>query len=200
MAKPESIKLTRVTEAIEIPYGTRVMVPMGTTVTVTQALGDTYTVKTEDGYLVRIADKDADALGKEPGALAAAAQREAERAAGGGTAGAAPAPALGREELEAEVWRQLETIFDPEIPVNVVDLGLIYECRIAAAGEGRYRVDVTMTLTAPGCGMGDILKEDAAAKLRALPGVQEVHVEMTFDPPWEPSRMSDAARLALNMF
>lgn len=199
MAKPETIQLTRVTEAIEIPYGTRVMVPMGTTVTITQALGDTYTVKTADGYLVRIADKDADALGKQPGALAAAAQREAEQAAGGEGAAAATT-ALGREELEAEIWRQLETIFDPEIPVNVVDLGLIYECRVAPAGEGRYRVDVTMTLTAPGCGMGDILKEDAAAKLRALPGVQEVHVEMTFDPPWEPSRMSDAARLALNMF
>ena len=199
MAKPETIQLTRVTEAIEIPYGTRVMVPMGTTVTITQALGDTYTVKTADGYLVRIADKDADALGKQPGALAAAAQREAEQAAGGEGAAAA-ITALGREELEAEIWRQLETIFDPEIPVNVVDLGLIYECRVSPAGEGRYRVDVTMTLTAPGCGMGDILKEDAAAKLRALPGVQEVHVEMTFDPPWEPSRMSDAARLALNMF
>ena len=199
MAKPETIQLTRVTEAIEIPYGTRVMVPMGTTVTITQALGDTYTVKTADGYLVRIADKDADALGKQPGALAAAAQREAEQAAGAGGAAVATT-ALGREELEAEIWRQLETIFDPEIPVNVVDLGLIYECRVAPAGEGRYRVDVTMTLTAPGCGMGDILKEDAAAKLRALPGVQEVHVEMTFDPPWEPSRMSDAARLALNMF
>lgn len=200
MAKLETVKLTRVTEAIEIPYGTRVMVPMGTTVTVTQALGDTYTVKTEDGYLVRIADKDADALGKEPGALAAAAQHEAERAApGGADAGGAGATAS-REELEAEVWRQLETIFDPEIPVNVVDLGLIYECRVAPAGGNRYRVEVTMTLTAPGCGMGDILKEDAAAKIRALPGVQDVHVEMTFDPPWEPSRMSDAARLALNMF
>lgn len=197
MTRQETVKLTRVTEAIEIPYGTRVMVPAGTVVTITQALGDTYTVKTEEGYLVRIADKDADALGKQPGALAAAAQSEAETSAGGPPTAGGPAPS--RETLEAEVWRQLETIFDPEIPVNVVDLGLVYECRVSPARDG-YRVDVTMTLTAPGCGMGDVLKEDAAAKIRALPGVREVHVEMTFDPPWEPSRMSDAARLALNMF
>jgi probable FeS assembly SUF system protein SufT len=194
MAKPETVKLTRVTEAIEIPYGTRVMVPAGTEVRITQALGDTYTVQTSDGYLVRIADKDADALGKTPGALAAAAEKQAQAAAAGADAD------ISKEELEAQVWAQLETIFDPEIPVNVVDLGLIYECVIAALPEGGYRVDVQMTLTAPGCGMGDILKEDAAAKIRALPGVKDARVDMVFDPPWEPSRMSDAARLALNMF
>jgi probable FeS assembly SUF system protein SufT len=192
MAKAETVKLTRVTEAIEIPYGTKVMVPAGTEVTITQALGDTYTVKTAEGYLVRIADRDADALGKQPGALAAAAARAAVAPAGGETVDA--------EELSAKVWAELATIFDPEIPVNVVDLGLIYECRVLPVADGRYRVEVVMTLTAPGCGMGDVLKEDAAAKIHALPGVAEAEVEMVFDPPWDPSRMSDAARLALNMF
>jgi probable FeS assembly SUF system protein SufT len=191
MAKAETVKLTRVTEAIEIPYGTKVMVPAGTEVTITQAMGDTYTVKTADGYLVRIADRDGDALGKQPGALAAGAAP---------TKASGDAPAPGAEELSARVWAELATIFDPEIPVNVVDLGLIYECRVLPLGDGRHRVEVVMTLTAPGCGMGDVLKQDAAAKLRALPGVAEAEVEMVFDPPWDPSRMSDAARLALNMF
>ena len=179
------VKLARPVEAIEIPYGTKVMLPAGTDVRITQSLGGSYTVMTDDGYMARIADKDADALGKEP-------TRTAEQK----TAAEGP---LTREGLERRVWGELETVFDPEIPVNVVDLGLVYECVVAPLGDG-FRVDVKMTLTAPGCGMGDILKEEAENKIRALPGVKEATVEMVVDPPWDPSRMSDAARLQLNMF
>jgi probable FeS assembly SUF system protein SufT len=181
----ETVKLSRTTEAIEIPYGTKVMLATGTEVRITQSLGGTFTVVTEDGYLVRIADKDADALGKTPGSTAPAAE--------------APSGPVTKEELEKQVWAELETIFDPEIPVNVVDLGLIYECHIEPV-EDQFRVDVKMTLTAPGCGMGDILKEEAETKIRALAGVREANIEMVVDPPWDPSRMSDAARLQLNMF
>jgi metal-sulfur cluster biosynthetic enzyme len=102
--------------------------------------------------------------------------------------------------LERRVWGELETVFDPEIPVNVVELGLVYECVVTPLGEDGYRVDVKMTLTAPGCGMGDVLKEEAEQKIAALAGVKEAAVEMVVDPPWDPSRMSDAARLQLNMF
>jgi probable FeS assembly SUF system protein SufT len=181
----EMVKLTRTTEAIEIPYGTKVMLAAGTEVRITQSLGGTYTVVTDDGYLVRIADKDADALGKTPGTAAAVAE--------------SPTGPVTKEVLERQIWGELETIFDPEIPVNVVDLGLIYECHVEPV-EDQFRVDVKMTLTAPGCGMGDILKEEAETKIRALPGVREATVEMVVDPPWDPSRMSDAARLQLNMF
>jgi len=183
----EMVTTTRTVEAVEIPYGTKVMLPQGTEVRITQSLGGTYTVMTEDGYMVRVADKDADALGKTPGAQTA------------------PVPAaessgpITREDLEKRVWGELETVFDPEIPVNVVELGLVYECAVTPLGENSYKVDVKMTLTAPGCGMGDVLKEEAEQKIAALPCVKEVWVEMVVDPPWDPSRMSDAARLQLNM-
>lgn len=182
----EIVTLTRPVEAVEIPFGTKVMLPAGAEVRITQSLGGSYTVMTDDGYMARIADKDADALGKTP-----APSTE--------TAAAAPAGPLSREDLEKRVWGELETIFDPEIPVNVVDLGLVYECTLSPLGDG-FRVDVKMTLTAPGCGMGDILKQEAEDKIRALPGVKEVAVEMVMEPVWDPSRMSDAARLQLNMF
>ena len=136
----ENVTLTRPVEAIEIPYGTKVMLPAGAEVRITQSLGGSFTVMTEDGYMARIADKDADALGKTPTKSAEATSAEGP---------------LTREDLEKRVWGELETIFDPEIPVNVVDLGLVYECNLSTLGDG-FRVDVKMTLTAPGCGMGDI--------------------------------------------
>ena len=181
----EMVKLTRPVEAIEIPFGTMVMLPAGAEVRITQSLGGSFTVMTDDGYMARIADKDADALGKAP-------TRAVE------TAPAAEG-AITKEDLERRIWGELETVFDPEIPVNVVDLGLVYECVVAPLGDG-FRVDVQMTLTTPGCGMGDILKDEAQNKISALPGVKEATVEMVVEPPWDPSRMSDAARLQLNMF
>ena len=146
---------------------------------ITQSLGGQFTVTTDEGALLRIADKDADALG--------------ERAA----TAAVPAPAVEGAFDEQQVWEQLRTVFDPEIPVNLVDLGLIYQCQAAPTPEGGQRVEIKMSMTAPGCGMGDVLKEDVRRKVQGVPGVREVDVEVVWDPPWDASRMSEAARLQL---
>ncbi len=176
--------LTRACEAIQIPSGERMLLEAGTGVRITQSLGGTYTVMTDEGYLARIAGKDADALGLEP---TAASPEEA----------AAP---LDSSELEQRVWHQLRTVYDPEIPVNVVDLGLVYLCQVTSLPEGGHGVKVNMALTAPGCGMGDVLRLDAQNKIRGLPGVKDVQVEIVMDPPWDRSRMSEAAKLQLGMF
>jgi len=171
-----AITLERDCEAILIPSGTPLLLPRGGVVFIVQSLGGSYTVEI-NGSLARIAGRDADALGLAPPAAAATAE-----AAG--------------EVDEALVWEQLKTCYDPEIPINIVDLGLIYHCRLNPVEDGRgRRVDVLMTLTAPGCGMGPFLVEDVRSKVAALPGVAEVNVELTFDPPWDQSRMSEAARL-----
>jgi probable FeS assembly SUF system protein SufT len=170
------IVLMRDCEATRIPSGASVMLPAGTRVTIAQSLGGHFTVTTEDGALVRIADKDADALG--------------ERAA-------AQAPVTEGPFEEGRVWEQLRTVFDPEIPVNLVDLGLIYRCEAVPLTDGSYRVEIAMSMTAPGCGMGDVLKEDVRRKVQSVAGVREVQVEVVWDPPWDASRMSDAARLQL---
>jgi probable FeS assembly SUF system protein SufT len=171
-----SVVLARDCEATRIPSGASVVLPAGTRVTILQTLGGHFTVSPEDGSLLRIADKDADALG--------------ERAA-------APAPIIEGPFEEERVWEQLRTVFDPEIPVNLVDLGLIYRCQAVPLSEGGHRVEIAMSMTAPGCGMGDVLKEDVRRKVQGVPGVREVHVELVWDPPWDASRMSDAARLQL---
>lgn len=180
----EMISLSREVEAVEIPYGSRSLLPKGTQVIVEQALGGTFTVVTEWGTMVRVAGKDADALGLELPPEAATPP--------------APEGPLDLAQVKERVWQELKTCFDPEIPVNIVDLGLVYECKVAEIPDGGFRVEVQMTLTAPGCGMGDVLKEDAEAKIRAIPDVKECDVELVLDPPWDPSRMSDAARLQLN--
>jgi len=179
----ETRLLGRDVDAIEIPAGYWVTLAAGTPVRVVQALGDTYTVLVDEGFLVRILAEDADALGLDPPP--------------GADAGA-PAAAEGAT-LEERVWQQLRTCYDPEIPVDIVELGLVYGCRLTPQEEGRTRVKVEMTLTAPGCGMGDVLCDDVRRKLRALPGVADVEVELVLDPPWDPSRMSEAARLQLGL-
>jgi len=184
MKPHEPITLTRECEAIQIPSGVKMTLAAGTVVMITQSLGDTYTVTTDHGYMVRIAGKDADAMGLErttPGPAAETAVPE------------------GREGLEKLVWDQLRTCYDPEIPVNIVELGLVYECALTPADEGEYNVDVKLTLTAPGCGMGGVLAADAQAKIGALPGIREANVEIVFEPAWNPSMMSEAARLELGM-
>jgi len=186
MAANETLTLQRECEAIEIPYGNKIVLPAGIQVTLMQSLGGTYTVRTEQGYLARIAGHDADALGLQPAASPPATTE--------------PAAAVDAEDLERQVWDQLRTVYDPEIPVNVVDLGLVYECAVTPLPEGGNRVGVKMTLTAPGCGMGDVLKADAEYKIRNLQGVKEAHVEMVVEPPWNPSMMSEAARLQLGYF
>ena len=170
------IALSRDCEALRIPSGERTLLPAGTRARITQSLGDQFTIATDQG-LFRIEGKDADALG----------QQRPE---------APPAPVAGEFE-EERVWEELRKVFDPEIPVNLVDLGLIYACRPISLDDGTYRVEIEMSMTAPGCGMGDILKEDVRRRVQALPGVREVRVEVVWDPPWEASRMSDAARLQL---
>ena len=175
-----SIELTRDCEASIIPGGQEVTLAQGDCVMLTQALGGSFTVRTERGYLVRIAAQDADALGLE-----------------GEEANAEPV-ATGPFELQ-QVIATLKTVFDPEIPVNVVDLGLIYVCEAYPLATGGHRVEIKMSMTAPGCGMGDVLKRDASTKVQALAGVTEVDVEIVWDPPWDASRMSEAAQLQLGM-
>ncbi len=171
--------LSRQIDVTVIPYGERIPLQAGTTVFITQALGGSYTVMTDHGYMVRIDAKDADAIG--------------EVAQAGPTA-----EDLGSKSLEELAWEQLQSCYDPEIPVNIVDLGLVYSCEVLPLPEGN-QVKVRFALTAPGCGMGDVLRVDIQQKLLALPGVTDVDVDVAFDPPWDQSRMSDAARLQLGL-
>jgi probable FeS assembly SUF system protein SufT len=184
MKAHEPITLTRDCEAIQIPSGSKMVLPAGTVVMITQSLGDTYTVTTDHGYMVRIAGKDADAMGLE-------------RSAGPAAAAASP---QGPEDLEQMVWDQLRTCYDPEIPVNVVDLGLVYSCEVSALPEGGSRVTIQMTLTAPGCGMGPVIADDVKRKVEEIAGVREAQVEVVFDPQWNQNMMTEAARLQLGLF
>jgi probable FeS assembly SUF system protein SufT len=174
----ELIDLKRECEAIEIPSGLHRRLPAGSKVRISQFLGSGYTVISEMGCMFRIDAKDADALGLTP---PVAEQKTASE----GTF---------NEQL---VWDQLKTVFDPEIPVNIVDLGLIYSCKITAHELGGKKIDVKMSMTAPGCGMGNVLKADVESKLAHLPEVKQVDVEVVFDPPWNPGLMSEAAKLQL---
>ncbi|HEY3448326.1 MAG TPA: putative Fe-S cluster assembly protein SufT [Myxococcales bacterium] len=179
--KSEPFKLTRDCLATAIPSGEKLELRKGESVVVSQALGGSFTVMTEDGYLARIAAADADAVGQTPPAAKdSAAQQDLT--------------------LEERIQAELKTVYDPEIPVDIVELGLVYGTEIAELPEGGSQVQVTMTMTAPGCGMGDIIRDEVLDKLRGLPGVKDVKVEIVLDPPWEPSRMSEAARLATGIF
>ena len=198
-----------------IPSGERSTLRRGERVTVTQALGGSITVHTESGHLARINGADAVVLGlgdlvedrgdSAAGTAVTVARRTASTTSTASTASRTSSTSAtgttgdGGEFDMALVMRQLETVFDPEIPVNVVDLGLIYSCEAAQQPDGRYRVDIEMSMTAPGCGMGDVLKIDARDRVAALPGVGEVDVVIVWDPPWGIERMSDAARLQLGM-
>ena len=180
--KDDAISLKRDCDATLIPVGTKLSLAAGTPVTITQALGGAYTVNV-NGNLARIDGKDADALGIKADDIEA------------------PATATEAGKADPELlWEQMRTCYDPEIPVNVVDLGLIYDCKLCLLESGGSRAEVTMTLTAPGCGMGDVIAEDVRQKLLRVPNVKEAHVEIVFDPPWDPSRMSDAARLEVGFF
>jgi probable FeS assembly SUF system protein SufT len=175
MAVIGPIRLNRDCEVIEIPSGIRSTLSAGTVVRIMQSLGGGYTVATDRGHMYRVDDRDADALG-----LSTQAPRLQE-----GTFS------------EQMVLDQLKTVYDPEIPVNIVDLGLVYSCVITPLEETGNRIDVALSMTAPGCGMGNVLKSDVESKLSRLPTVKEVRVEVVFDPPWHPSFMSDAAKLRL---
>ena len=178
MAPSEPITVSRNVAVIGIPTGITATIPMGTSVRIMQHLGTGYTVITEYGQMFRIDNKDADALGLP----------DTENT---------PEPEAPKEFSEDLIWNQLKTVYDPEIPVNIVDLGLIYSCVVTPAEDGGKKVDVKMSMTAPGCGMGDVLKRDVETKVAGVPQVKQVNVEVVFDPPWNPSRMSEAAKLQL---
>ena len=175
------VELGQDCEVTLIPSGQKVTLRAGEQVVVTQALGGTITVQTERGHLARISSEDAHALGLDLEPV-----------------GEAPSSS-GPFDLE-RVIEQLRTVFDPEIPINVVDLGLIYACDAHLLADGSHRVEIKMSMTAPGCGMGDVLKEDACARVQTVPGVSEVDVALVWDPPWDQSRLTDAARLELGLY
>jgi probable FeS assembly SUF system protein SufT len=179
----EEVVISRNAEAVMIPSGERVLVPQGAHATITQSLGGSYTLITDRGLMVRVSGKEVEAIGKTPVETAQAAEGEE----------------LTQEKLESLVWDQLKTCYDPEIPVNIVDLGLVYLCELQEAEDGRKDVKVKMTLTAPGCGMGPVLAGDVKHKLESLPGVRNAEVEVVFDPVWDRSMMSEAAKLQLGM-
>lgn len=176
----EPVQFERDCAAVMVPQGDSVTLPAGSYGYITQALGGSYTVFVE-GNLFRIAGKDGDAIGKEP--------PESLNLPEG----------AGDDEVEAMVWKQLRTCFDPEIPFNIVDLGLVYEANLKHRDDGKREVEVKMTLTAPGCGMGEILVDDVRSKLEMIPTIAEADVELVFDPPWGRHMMSEAARLETGM-
>lgn len=183
--RPQPIELTRDCAATLIPRGEQLQLRRGERVMVTQALGGSITVQISEGRLARIAAADADALGLD-------AHQVGQPQASGQPA------ASGAFDIQ-QVLDILRTVYDPEIPVNVVDLGLIYQCAARPLADGGQRVEIKMSMTAPGCGMGDVLKEEARARVQSIPGVSEVEVEIVWEPPWDQSRMSDAARLQLGL-
>lgn len=176
----ETVELKRDCAAVAIPAGFPATLSKGTTGVVTQALGGSYTLMTQSG-LFRIDGRDGDAIGREVKI-------------------APPEKALPPGEFNEElVWERMKSCFDPEIPVNIVDLGLVYSVKVDTAKNGGRRVDIKMTLTAPGCGMGEIIRQDVVHRVASVPGVEEVNVDLVFDPPWNQGMMTEAARLQLGL-
>ena len=177
----EAFVVYRDVKAVIVPAGSEVTLKAGQAGYITQALGGSFTVYV-DGNLFRVAGEDADAIGKEvvkPPELP---------------------PNASEEDVLQVVWNHLRLCYDPEIPINIVDLGLVYECEVNSNEDGTRTVEVKMTLTAPGCGMGEILVDDAKDKIERIPTVREARVELVFDPPWNQTMMSEVARLQTGMF
>ena len=184
MSPTDVLTLTRNVEASIVPVGAKVTLQKGEQAQITQSLGGTYTVVV-NGNMFRIEARNADALGIQPEEKPASS---------------APAPVT-PEDLETEVWNQMRQVYDPEIPVNIVDLGLVYDCHITPKTDpaGTFRVDVKMTLTAPGCGMGPVLQEDVHNRVLSIENVDEAQVELVWDPPWNQGMMTEAAKLQLGL-
>jgi probable FeS assembly SUF system protein SufT len=178
MHASNEILLSRACDAVQIPSGHPIVLPEGMSVVITQSLGGTFTVATPGG-LARIELKDADALGIDPAKASEKVRIEGSK--------------------EEAVWSQLKLVFDPEIPVNVVDLGLIYDCVVTEAENGTTSVLVKMTLTAPGCGMGPTIAADARAKILGLEGIDDAQVELVWDPPWNQTMISEAGKMKLGI-
>ena len=173
------LALKRSVQAIMVPEGSSVTLDEGQMVRVTQRLGDTFTVMSDVGQLFRIAGNDADAIGETPLV--------------------SPVATTADESIEGQVLAHLRNTYDPEIPVNIVDLGLIYGHEVSALPDGSHKAHVRLTLTAPGCGMSEVLKSDVERKLKSIVGVSEVFVEVVFEPAWTQDKMSDAAKLQLGL-
>ncbi len=181
MSERETIILTRDVNIVMIPDGNHGTLNKGSEVTIHQSLGDNYTVVTEHGHMVRIAGTDADAIGKEPHILQTLVSE------------------IDAKGVEKNCWEVMKTVYDPEIPVNIVDLGLVYVCNVEPAETG-HDVHIKMTLTAPGCGMGPVIQGDVEQNIRTLPGVNSVNVEVVLDPPWSREMMSEVAQVQLGLF
>lgn len=179
MTAPSTTVLTRDCPATTVPFGEAVTLDAGGEVQVVQQLGGSITVRTALGLLLRVDGADADALGLEPPS--------------------APSPMADGEFDIAQVMAVLDTIYDPEIPVSIVELGLVYRCEAVDRPDGTRRIEIDMTMTAPGCGMGDVLGADATRAVAAIPGVDDVDVTLVWDPPWNVQRISEAARLELGL-
>ena len=179
----EEVEISRDVEVVMIPQGVTTTLKAGTPAVITQSLGDSYTLQVPTfGGLYRLSGQNADAIGK------AAARADGE-----------PGADLDAPVTEELIYNQLRNVYDPEIPDNIVELGLIYDLRIEPLAAGGSRVEVKMTLTAPGCGMGEIIAHDARSRIESVPGVKEADVQVVFDPPWNQQMMSDAAKLELGM-
>ncbi|HEY5667277.1 MAG TPA: putative Fe-S cluster assembly protein SufT [Gammaproteobacteria bacterium] len=177
----EPVTLQRDCDAVLIPMGEKVTLPEGTSGFITQALGGSFTVYIE-GNLFRVAGIDADAVGLEP-ITPPEVPEDASDA-----------------DIESVIWDQMRTCYDPEIPINIVDLGLVYRCEVERTDDGKRQVRIAMTLTAPGCGMGPVLMEDVREKVEIIPTVERAEVELVFDPPWNTSMMTDEAKLQAGLF
>lgn len=177
----EPVTLRRDCDAVLIPMGEKVTLPEGTSGFITQALGGSFTVYIE-GNLFRVAGIDADAVGLEPIKPPEVPDNASD------------------EDIESVIWDQMRTCYDPEIPINIVDLGLIYRCDVERQDDGQRNVRIAMTLTAPGCGMGPVLMEDVREKVEIIPTVERADVELVFDPPWNTSMMTDEAKLQAGLF
>lgn len=182
MSERETIELTRDVNIVTIPDGDHGTLNKGQWVTLHQSLGNNYTIVTELGHMVRISGADADALGKETHELHTLVSE------------------TDADAVEKNCWEVMKTVYDPEIPVNIVDLGLVYNCTVEPEGDNKHRVHITMTLTAPGCGMGPVIQSDVEKCIRALPGVDSVDVEVVLDPPWSREMMSEVAQVQLGLY
>lgn len=189
-AEMRQVYLERDCEATQIPWGTSTTLPGGSLAQITQQLGGNFTVMVS-GNLYRIAGANADALGLDPS--------DAGELDPPGGAPQDPDAPVTAESIEAEAWRRLATCYDPEIPVDIVNLGLVYLCQAMPQPDGGFRLDVRMTLTAPGCGMGMTIADEAREKLLSIHGVEHVDVDLVWEPPWSREMMSESARLTLGM-
>jgi len=184
MTTDKPIILRRDCRAVMIPSGEPVSLSAGSAVWLTQALGGAFTIMTDHGYSVRIDGQDGDAIGLDGDEAFQAAMATGVEA---------------NSSIQDQVWQRLRSCFDPEIPVNVVELGLIYDCRVDALTDDRYRAVVRFTLTSPGCGMGQFLKEDIRIKLLSIPGIREADVELVWEPVWNQSMISPSAKQQLGI-